>query len=249
MLSVPLLLKITSLGLLSNAWSFLIHTPKISLLLSNSSSDLGLKLHGICKQDPLSASIFFGAVMKRPDLWVQSAKAPVNQNRDEQTVLMKRKTNYLISRWLCQHNRRAQAENTVLLYIILHEFHSLNSICYFSLWFINVFHKNELTNSSPETKRKLSNMLAVTIFTHRTDRTLITWAYKQKNAVLFLAFLDCKEIGTWHTFTTQTCIVQQGNPVGWDQLLNFWYFQFYKIFCRYKDSFIQFLFSLTNSTK
>ncbi len=41
---------------------------------------LGTKLHGICKQDPLNASIFFGAVMWRSASLGQAAKAPVKSD-------------------------------------------------------------------------------------------------------------------------------------------------------------------------
>lgn len=78
MLTAPLLLKITLFGFSPNLESFLIHTPKIFLVLINVCSSLGLKLHGICKQDPLSAPSFFGAVMESAGCFVQSAKAPVN---------------------------------------------------------------------------------------------------------------------------------------------------------------------------
>ncbi len=72
LLTVLLLLKITSLP---KVLGFITQTPEIGLMLFNSSPGLVLKLHGMCKQDPLSASILFGAVTNRDD-W-QLAKAPV----------------------------------------------------------------------------------------------------------------------------------------------------------------------------
>lgn len=83
---MPLLLRMTLFSLTKLA-SLLSHTPKTSLSLSNSFSGLGLNIHGISKQDPLSASIVFGAVMKRPEPSGQAAKAPGNKISDGQNVL------------------------------------------------------------------------------------------------------------------------------------------------------------------
>lgn len=73
--TVPLLLKIT-------LFSFLSHTPKVVVALLIFSPDLMLKLHGICKQDPVSASISFGAVMNRAESSEQAAEEPVKQTND-----------------------------------------------------------------------------------------------------------------------------------------------------------------------
>lgn len=86
-LTVSLLLKITLLKLMLNLGSLLIQTAKVSRLLSK--SDLALKLHGICKQDPLSASISVGVVIKREGVLVQPAPTPATYCEKRQTVNIK----------------------------------------------------------------------------------------------------------------------------------------------------------------
>lgn len=68
-------LKITNLSQLELLYQE--DRKRLSLLLSSVSSHLALKLHGICKEDPLSAPIFCGAVTKRCEFSGQAAEAPV----------------------------------------------------------------------------------------------------------------------------------------------------------------------------
>lgn len=85
-LPVILLLKITLFEFSPNLESFLIHTPEVLPLPSNECVLGMLKLHGICKQDPLIATILFGAVIVSAAFLSHLAQTPA---KSDQTVTKK----------------------------------------------------------------------------------------------------------------------------------------------------------------